>query len=474
MTAHQIISRLIVLSLVFCPLSTYAQTTAKPPFKLDKALGAPEWIKLQGEARVRYETLDGQFRASGSGSDQALAFRTLVLGEVNLKPLGLSQMTMGSEIQDSRLELDDAGTPLSTSNVNAFDVLQAYVRFDMDGFLGQKDASLTLGRQTLDIGSRRVLERVEMANVIFAYTGAYWHSVSVSGDEWHVVYVSPVGRLPTAFSKLADNEVVSDKEEWGRVFWGLHYRHPKAFEALISDTWIEGFVYRLTERDTASVATPNRDYIQPGFRVFRAPKLGRSDFEIETSLRTGSRRATTAVSDLRDLKVKAWTTHAHWGWTFASDWHWRVSVDYDFASGDKNPRDGRFDRFERLFGTRRADLGNTGIHGPLTPANINAPGARVEFAPSKRLDLRLAYKAAYLDSATDIWTDARLQDPSGRSGSFIGHAWDGRARYWLVPGNLRGEVGLSALLPGRFAETAPNAPKQDQTLFGYGALAVNF
>lgn len=456
------------------PNQAFAQATSHSPFKLDKAMALPDWLALRGEARVRYETLDGQFRAGGKGGDQALAMRTLLLAEANLKGLDLPQVTLGMELQDARLELDDAGTPLSTSNVNALDVLQAYVRFDLDGALGQKDVSLILGRQTLDIGSRRVLERVEMANVIFAYTGAYWRSVSARGDEWHVVYVSPVGRLPTSFPQLADNEVVADKEEWGRVFWGAHYRRPKAMEALITDTWVEGFLYRLKERDTADVATPNRDYVQPGFRVFRAPKEGRSDFEIETSWRTGSRRATNAVADVRDLDVNAWTLHAHWAWTFKSDWNWRASVDYDFASGDKNPSDGRFDRFERLFGGRRTDLGNTGIYGPLTPANLVAPGARVEFAPSQRLDFRLAYKAAYLASATDVWTDARLQDTTGQSGRFIGHAIDTRMRYWLVPGTIRGEVGASALFAGRFANTAPNAPKQDQTLFGYAALLVTF
>ena len=456
------------------PSPSKAQVTPAKPFKLDTALDTPDWLVLRGEARVRYETLDGQFRARGSGGDQALALRTLLLAEANLKGLKLPQITLGVELQDSRFELDDAGTPLSTSSVNAFDVLQAYVRFDLNGALNQKEVALTLGRQTLDIGSRRVLERVEMANVIFSYTGAYWRSVSKRGDEWHLVYVSPVGRFPTDFPSLADNEIVADKEEWGRVFWGAHYRRPKAIEAWISDTWLEGFVYRLKERDMRDVQTPDRNYWQPGTRLFRAPKDGRADFEIEASHRTGSRRATNAVSDERDLNVSAWTLHAHWGWTFASDWKWRIAVDYDFASGDKNPNDNRFDRYERLFGGRRTDLGNTGIFGPLTPANLVAPGARIEFAPTPRLDFRLSYKAAFLASATDLWTDARLQDPTGASGRFIGHEWDSRMRFWFVRDAVRGEVGASALFPGQFAKTVPNAPGQDQTLFVYGSVVITF
>ena len=310
----------IVLALA-TPSFAIAQTAPMDAFRLENAVNAPDWLTIRGEVRARYETLDGQFRARGSGSDQALALRTLILAEANLKAINLPGVTFGGEVQDARLELDDAGTPLSTSNVNAFDMLQAYVRFDLDGLLEQKDVALSFGRQTLGIGSSRVLERVDMANVIFSYTGAYWRSVSPRGDELHLVYVSPVGRLPTTLASLGDNEIVADKEEWGRIFWGAHYRRPKAFEGLISDTWAEGFVYRLDERDTSDVQTPNRDYWQPGFRILRAPKEGRSDFEIEASYRTGSRRATSAPSDTHDLDVDAWTLHAHWGWSVASDWN---------------------------------------------------------------------------------------------------------------------------------------------------------
>lgn len=462
------------LLLTLAPCFSSAAPGEEPKAASKPSREKPDWLTTRGETRIRYETLDGQFRAGGSGGDQVLAVRTLFLAEANLYGFNLPDVTLGVEVQDSRYELDDSGTPLSNNSVNAFDALQAYVRFDVDGLLGQKDVSLTLGRQTLDIGSRRVLERVEMSNVIYSYTGAYLRSVSEQGSELHLLYVSPVGRLPTNVAELADNDLVADKEEWGRTFWGVHYRQPKALEAIVPDTWVEGFLYRLKERDTSDLQTPNRDYWQPGARIYRAAKKGRSDFEVEGSWRTGSRRATTSISDITDLDVDAWTVHAHLGWTFDTDWKWRVAVDYDFASGDKNPTDGRFGRYERLFERRRTDLGHTGIYGALTPTNIDAPGARIEFEPTKRMDLRLAYKAAYLASATDIWTDARVQDPTGQSGRFIGHAWDSRMRYWLVPGSLRGEIGAAALLPGRFAKTAPNSPKPDQTLYGYAQILLSY
>ena len=438
-------------------------------WRVEDAAGAPDWLTLRGETRVRYETLDGQFRAGGAGGDQALAFRTLLLAEADAGPVAF-----GLEFQDARVLLDDSGTPLTTSIVNPFDLLQAYARIDADGWFGQPDATLIVGRQTLNIGSRRVLERVDMANVIFSYSGVYWRSENAHGDELHLLHVSPVGRLPNDRTALGEDELSGDEEEWGRRFWGAHFRRRDAFGAALPRVWAEAFIYGLDERDEAAVPTPDRHYLQPGARLYRAPETSSWDFDIEGSYRSGSRRETAAASDVSDLDVSAWTLHAGLGYTFDHPWRVRVGLDYDYASGDEDPNDGSYDQYERLFGSRRTDLGNTGIHGPLTPANIEAPGARIEIAPSTRLDARLAYKAAYLASETDAWVVARVRDPAGASGRFIGHSLDGRLRYWLLPQSLLFEVGASALIAGGFAETAPNASRQGDTSFGYMQLTQSF
>jgi hypothetical protein len=440
---------------------------AQEPFRLEAAVGAPDWLTLEGEARVRYESLDGQFRANGSGGDQILVFRTLLLAEADAGPIAF-----GAELQDSRAYLDDAGTPISTGIVNPLDVLQAYVRLDLDGVLGSRTANLKLGRQTVSIGSRRVIERVEFANVIYSYTGAHWTSTNARGDALHLLHVSPTGRFPTDREGLADNDLSGDEEQWGRRFWGVHYRRADAFG--VSKLWAEAFLYGLDERDTDAVATPNRDYLQPGFRLARAPKVGRFDLDIEGAYRTGTRRRSAAASEVADLDVEASMLYAHVGYTFSHAWRPRLGVEYYFASGDEDPNDDRFDQYERLFGSRRTDLGNTSIHGPLTPANLSAPGLRLEIAPTDRFDARVAYKAASLAQARDRWVIARVQDPSGESGRFIGHAIDARARYWLVPQSLHFEAGASALIKGRFAEDAPNAADTGDTLFGYVQLTQTF
>lgn len=434
----------------------------------------PDWLKISGEARVRYESLDGQFRAGGRGGDQTMAFRTLILAEAKFDPV-----TFGLELQDSRKELNDPGSTLSASLVNPLDVLQAYASFDLSGTglataLKQDKARLKLGRQTLDIGGRRILERADMANVLLNFTGAYWQSSNTRGDAWNVVAVVPVGRLPQDRSSLEKNEMQADREEWSRLLLGVHYRRANLLGDLLPQTSGELFVFRLKEHDTARTNTPNRDYFQPGFRLFRPPQKSQWDFELDTSWRTGTRRASVTPTDTIDLKVRAFAAHAHIGYTFDAPWEPRVGIDWDFASGDRNPSDLNFDQAERLFGGRRTDLGNTGIHGPLTPANINAPGGRIELKPNARTDMRLAFKVAHLDEARDAWVVARVQDRTGQSGTFIGTTIDGRARYWLQPNQLRLEVGASALIPGRFARTAPNASRQGTTHYGYLAITRMF
>lgn len=456
------------------PGHSMAQTTNGKIESAEQNKILPDWLKISGEARVRYESLDGQFRAGGRGGDQALAFRTLILAEAQFDPV-----TFGIELQDSRKELNDPGSTLSASLVNPLDVLQAYASFDLSGTglataLKQDKARLKLGRQTLDIGGRRILERADMANALLNFTGAYWQSSNARGDAWNVVAVVPVGRLPQDRSSLEKNVLQADREEWSRLLLGVHYRRANLLGDLLPLTSGELFVFRLKEHDTSRTNTPNRDYFQPGFRLFRSPQKSQWDFELDTSWRTGTRRASAAPTDTIDLKVRAFAAHAHIGYTFDAPWEPRVGIDWDFASGDRNPNDLNFDQAERLFGGRRTDLGNTGIHGPLTPANINAPGGRIELKPNARTDMRLAFKVAHLDEARDAWVVARVQDRTGQSGTFIGTTIDSRARYWLQPNQLRLEVGASALIPGRFARTAPNASRQGTTHYGYMAITRMF
>ncbi len=108
----------------------------------------PAWLQLSFEHRTRYETLDEQFRAGGSGGDQVVVLRSLALMEA-----AFPEWRLGGEFIDSRLSLADAGTPVDTTQVDTAELLQAYAAWTPKHFLASAaSADIRFGRQTMDVG----------------------------------------------------------------------------------------------------------------------------------------------------------------------------------------------------------------------------------------------------------------------------------------------------------------------------------
>jgi len=450
------------------------ETPSSPSSASPQRSPLPRWLRVNGELRGRYELLEGQFRRGGEGGDALLVFRTLLLAELGPGIARGRGVSVGAELQDSRSYLGTEGTPLSPSIVNPSDLLQLYARFQGGGGGGAPAADLILGRQTISVGSRRQVERVEFANVIRSFTGGHLFLTDGGSREGNLYLVVPLAGEPTDRTLLASNAHRADREQWNRRLWGIHLREGELLPGSIPGLSLELFLQGLHEGGSARFPTPHRWYLTPGFWLFRTPAPGRWDLDLEGALRFGSRRGSTAPEDTRELSVRASLLAAHLGHTLPVAGSPRLAGQLHWASGDRDPGDDRFDRYERLFGSRRSDLGHTGIHGPLTPANLRAVGGRVELAPTRWSDLRLGYLHASLASATDAWIVPGLQDPTGSSGTFIGHTLDARGRLWLAPGLLRMEVGGAALLFGDFPKRVPGGPVGDRTLFGYGQLLVVF
>ena len=423
-------------------------------------------IDASFETRLRAESLVGQFRKDTEGSDQLLLIRSLA----SLRKQRNSY-AFNVELQDSRGYYGDAGTPLSSSFVNPLDVLQSYViRTDLPGLLGNESASeLKLGRQTVSIGSKRQIERVNFANVVKSYTGAHFRSYTPRGDELHVLRVSPIKRKPGTSQGLLDNDLAADEEQWRRRIWALHYRRADAFPRVAANFWGEVFIYGLAEDDTTTYATLGRSLRTGGFRLYRKPAVGEWDLDLESAWRWGQRRLGGAdvAQPNAPLDVNAWMTVLMLGHTFAIANQPRLALEYYFASGDEDPLDKTYGQYERLFGARRTDLNNTSIYGPLTPANLSAPALRLDMRFGEQADLRIKYTRASLASASDSWVIAKLRDPTGRSGSFIGHAIDTRWRFRPALGGLDFEAGISALLFGNFARNVPAGPVGKRSVFSY-------
>jgi len=447
-----------------------ATVAADTPWRLSDALGAPDWLSVTGEHRMRLELLDGQFRPNRSGQDQVLMLRTTLHTVAGDGPLRL-----GLELGDSRVYLDADDTPLGVADVNTADIVQAYLAIGTNDLLGTGSAArLSLGRQVIHIGSGRQVFRPGFRNVIRPLTGVSLRLETGRGDTLDAFYTVPVSTEPDDRDALGSLSHSFDKELWQQRFFGLHYRRAELFGPLFPGVWGEMYLYGFLQDDSDTVPTPNRRVTDIGGRLYRAPRAGELDMDIEASWRFGSRTATSAPDDTRPLDVKASLLFAAVGYSWPSDTQPRLALEYFITTGDDDPDDATFGRYERLFSARRRDMGNSGIFGPLNASNHQHIRLVGSIAPTPRTDYQLLYSATFLASRRDIWITTGLRDTSGASGAFIGHLMEGRVRHWLIPGGLRLEVGASLLLFGEFPKTVAGGPAGSRSLYGFGQLTFQF
>ncbi|WP_081673912.1 alginate export family protein [Novosphingobium lindaniclasticum] len=437
-------------------------TAARADGLLEKAVGSPEGLTIKGEVRARAEGIDGQFRPRIATDDAMFSLKTTLQVEYDGGP-----WRIGGELWDARAYGEKSNSSAGTGEVDAMEMVQAYVGLDF-GLGGGSKAQVTAGRFTMNLGSRRLVARQAFRNTTNAFTGVNFQWKGRGGDQLTLLWAMPQLRLPDDIEGVHDNSVKWDKETTGLQFFG-----GSLTKVGVLGGSLEIYGYGLAERDGADRPTRNRHIFTPGLRAFRAPKTGRFDYDVEGAYQFGRTRATTAPTDRTDLDVSAYFIHAEAGRTFAAGWKPRLSLDFDIASGDRS--DGKtFNRFDTLFGARRFDFGPTGLFGAVGRFNTISGGARVEVKPDSKSDIMIMYRALWLDSATDSFSNTGVRDASGKSGSFGAHQIEARYRRTLIPEVLRVDTGVAYLAKGRFLERAPNAPQTGDTRYGYVDLYFDF
>lgn len=449
-----------------CMLSAPALAQTKPPADtpLPEAVGAPDNLKLSGTFRIRIEGIDNQFRpARIAESDAFVSMRTTLFAEYDAHPVKI-----GAELFDSRGYVEKKTSSVGTTEINAFELGQAYIGADLGNALGKgTTSSLTVGRFTMDIGSRRLVARNQFRNTINSFTGVRFDWQDAGKDTLRLFWTMPQYRLPDQTAQIQDNDVKWDRESTDLQVFGGSFSKAGVFGGTL-----EIYGYGLTERDSPKLQTRNRHLFTPGVRLARGAKPGRFDYDFEGICQTGHERATTGAADRTDLDVSAYFVHAEVGRSFTGSWSPRVALQYDRASGD-GPSSS-YNRFDTLFGARRGEYGPTSLYGAVQRANLSSPGVRLEVTPDKRWDGFVAYRALWLENATDSFASTGVRDRTGRSGTFAGHQVEARVRYWVIPKIARLDGGVAYLFKGSFLQNAPNAPDDGDTRYGYLDLTFSF
>ncbi len=425
----------------------------------ESAAEAPDRFSISGSFRVRYESMDNTFRIVGPGQDELLLSRLLVHAQFNGE-----RFYGGFELQDSRAWLEQDLTPVGTDDVNVLEPLRAYVGYR------NHDLDIQVGRMTMDVGSRRLVSRNRMRNTINSFTGVNARWSGPGGTRLQAFLTMPVARLPNNLERdrLRNNEFELDQEHWDRILWGLHMSDVRIGNRLDTDWYLFG----IREKDRPSLPTRNRDFLTAGFRARNSGDVWA--YELETAIQHGKSRASILPIDTTDLDHRAWFLHAEASRKLRGSWEPRVIFRFDYASGDEDPDDGEFNRFDTLYGDRRWEFGPTGIYGALTRSNILSPGIALRSKPGPSTDFRIDYRPAWLASDRDFMPTAALRDRDGNSGSFIGHQVDLRWRWWSDSQNLAVDFTAAYLWKGDFLKNVPGAPPSSNTAYAYISAAMAF
>lgn len=423
----------------------------------DAARGA-DGLTTSGSVRLRHESLRGQSRPGLRRDDGYASLRTILTGDYARGP-----WRTVAEMQDSRAFFAEIDSAISTSEVDALEITQLYLARDFGAAFGH-DSSLRAqaGRFAMNVGSRRLVAADDYRNTNSSFTGLRIDASFAYGASAIAWYVLPVTRLPDDLPGILDNAVRRDTESRATTLRGLLLTTPRR---LLGGALELGYL-EFRETDTQRVATRDRELDDWTLRWYREPAPAAWDYEFEGSWQGGHARTGVAVAAPR-LRVAAHLVHARLGYQWNGSWKPRLALEYDLATGDRGAD--RIRRYDTLFGSRRADFAPSGLYAQLGRANIEAPGLRLELAPTARLDAMLTWKLLRLESARDAFATTGVRDPGGASGRDAGTQLDLRLRWWALPKRLRLEFDGVWLDKGRFLEVAPNARVGDTRFASFNA-----
>ncbi|WP_317930774.1 alginate export family protein [Halioxenophilus sp. WMMB6] len=414
--------------------------------------------EFHGETRLRFEHLDEQFRNNQTGSDQALLARTLLGASASS-----GGWTLAGEIIDAR-ELGNIAkedSNLNTSTIDPLDILQLNVQYQANDFLlANTHSNITLGRFTMNLGSRRLAARNNYRNTINAFEGALWQIEGKNSQQLQLFYTHPVARLIDG--PATDNDPKRDEAITSTDFWGA------AFTTPLADRFTAEFYgLRLNETDSRKYPSRNRQ-LTTVVASLQPSEASTWYWQTELAYQWGESRSSTS-SDVA-LDHSAYFGHFELG-PNAPVAGGKLRLQLDIASGDRDPTDDNNNRFDTLYGARRFDFGPTSLYGAFARANIISPGIRWQIKSKKAGETMLSLRHFELENNSDSWTSAGISPAAYNSNTAeVGQQLEVRWRWHNSPKNLLLELGAAYLFAGELMQDA----NKDDSTYTYSQITYKF
>jgi hypothetical protein len=328
----------------------------------------PRWLKLSGEARLRYESRLGIGFQEGNDDGYGL-IRTRL--NIDIQPGPWLQFFVQG--QDARAP--GIRDPYATGvNRDPLDLRQAYVRLKA----GEKrTVALTVGRQLLNYGDQRLIGPLDWTNTSRAFDAVKLElqpnkDVKLDFFSASVVENNPHRRIN-----------VSPEGNNLHGFYG-------AVRRVIPKSTIEPYwLWKTTPFVSTELGRGgDLDRHTGGVRIW-GKDLARWDYNLAVARQWG---------DVAGNRISAWGSYAELGYTLPLRWTPRAYAEYTFGSGDADPNDGRIGGFDDLYPTAHLWYGYNDVVGWRNLKNVRLG---LQLQPHSKVKTSFDYHSFWLASRRD-------------------------------------------------------------------------
>lgn len=400
----------------------------------------PFWVRFSGEYRARVEGFTGGgFKPN---TEDAYLLSRL---RINMYLLPTSWLKFGFQGQDAHVFWKNQN-PAVPPYQDSMDLRQGYIEI---GDLEKKTIGVRAGRQELAFGDERLIGNTNWTNTARSFDGLH-------GTLRHGKFRADLFAAQLVKQKDEDFDWNSPGNNLYGIYGGI--------EKVVPESTIEPyFLWRRQSGLKTELAVPGiSNFGTVGLRwVGKLP--ANFDYGAEMDKQAGSLGADT---------IKAWAGHWVIGKTLISArFKPRFSVEYNYASGDRNPKDGTHGTFDQLYPTAHDKYG---LADQVGWKNIRNARAGMDMKLAKKWGLEERYDAWWLADPHDaLYNTASVviaRNTTGNAGRFVGQEFDSVlaytfSKYLLVSG------GYGHLFPGTFLN---NTTPGESYNFPYVSTTVMF
>jgi hypothetical protein len=414
---------------------------------IDDVFPGGEKFRVSGQVRYRYEYRKDNYAPGGPGSP---GFTGEVNGGIHLFRV---RIRFDYEIQKNLIatvELQDVRTfgqaQSTTGLLGNVDLRRGLVEFRD---IGETGITVELGRYVMFYGDQRLIGHLEWANSARTYDGvrAKWKK----DKAWVDLFVCK----PRETLNAAGNPTLrpDDDQDFAGVYGGWSI--------------VEAYLLYLSDRAAAAGETGsvgNISYWTIGARVHGDVKG--FDYTAEGTFQTG---------DYNTDDLNAFGVVVDLGYTFTgAKTKPRVGLIFAYATGDKDPTDGKNEKMQTLFPTNHLHYGYIDFVGWSNIINLEI-NFRIE--PATNIFVEVAYHHFSRPEEQGAWVNAgggTIRPGAAGAGSTLGDEVD-LIVTWKANKAVLLEAGYAIFLPGNFIDdTNPAGVSSNTSHWFYFMVLVRF